>query len=335
MKAVIYKESLAIENPDSLMDSQVPIPVATKRDILVKINAIAVNPVDYKVRQNRDPLGEATILGWDATGVVQAVGEQVTLFKPGDEVFYAGDITRPGSYAEYQLVDERIVGHKPQSISPMEAAALPLTSITAWELLFDRFQLKKQHDVQPVLLVIGASGGVGSILVQLAKQLTDVIIIATASRTESLKWVKQLGADYVINHHASISEQLTELGLETVTHVACLTHVDQHLEEIEKVLRPQGKLGLIDNRGIDFGPLQSKSISIYWEFMFTRSMYQTDDMIEQHRLLQQVAKLVDEGKIKTTLGKRMGAINAENLRAAHQILENHTAVGKLVLEGFD
>lgn len=335
MRAVIYKESLPIENPNSLMDGQVEKPVATGRDLLVKINAIAVNPVDYKVRQNRDPQGESEILGWDATGIVESVGPDVSLFKPGDEVFYAGDITRPGSYAEYQLIDERIVGHKPKSVSPVEAAAMPLTSITAWELLFDRLQLQNQQATPPVLLVIGASGGVGSILVQLAKQLTDAIVIGTASRPESQNWVKELGADHVISHKDSLSEQVKALGFEGVTHVACLIHTEQHLEEIEKVLLPQGKLGLIDNGSVDIAPLQSKSISVHWEFMFTRSMYQTEDMIEQHKLLNEVSKLVDEGKIKSTLGKQMGAINAADLRSAHEVLENHSAVGKLVLEGFD
>jgi zinc-binding alcohol dehydrogenase family protein len=300
----------------------------------VKINAIAVNPVDYKVRKNRDPQGEAMVLGWDASGVVESVGDQVTLFKPGDEVFYAGDITRPGSYAEYQLVDERIVSHKPGSLSDQEAAALPLTSITAWELLFDRFKMQDKHEEPPVLLVIGASGGVGSILVQLAKQLTDAIVIGTASRPQSQSWVKELGAHHVISHRESLSEQITELGFKGVTHIACLTHVDEHFDEIEKSLLPQGMLGLIDNRPIDAGKLQSKSISIHWEFMFTRPMYQTDDMIEQHKLLTRVAELVDEGKVKTTLGKQMGTINGENLRAAHKILEEHTAVGKMVLAGF-
>ncbi len=334
MKAVVYKQSLEIAHPDSLIDAELPTPEANGRDLLIKVEAIAVNPVDYKVRQGVDPKGTNKILGWDAVGTVVAVGDAVEHYQVGDEVYYAGDITRPGSYSEYQLVDERIAGKKPQNLSNAEAAALPLTAITAWELLFDRFKLAADTQKQPTLLVMGAAGGVGSILVQLAKQLTNAKVIATASRQESVDWVKQLGADAVINHHQPLLPQLVQLGIGQVSHVACLTHLDQHFPQLVEVLQPQGMLGAIEGSDINIFALKDKSISFHWEFMFTRAMFQTEDMAKQKQLLDEVSNLVDQGKIKSTIGQNLGLINAPNLKKAHAILEQHSAVGKIVLEGF-
>jgi len=341
MKAIGYKESLAVTDKDSLMDIELPMPEVAGRDLLVKINAIAVNPVDFKIRQNVSPVdNEHKILGWDAVGEVVATGGDVSLFSPGDVVFYAGDLNRSGSNAEYQLVDERLVGKKPKSLSNAEAAAMPLTTITAWELLFEHLQLQKAKEGSgdksgEVLLIVGASGGVGSILTQIAKNMTGSTIVATASRPSSSDWVKNLGADYVIDHSQPLAPQISALNIGSVTHVASLTHTDSYLDDYVEVLNPMGRIALIDDpESLDISKLKMKSISLHWEFMFTRSMYQTDDMIEQHNLLNAVSDLIDKGVIKTTLGKNLGQINAENLREAHALLESGTSIGKIVLENF-
>lgn len=339
MKAIGYKESLPVTNINSLIDIELPIPEATGHDLLVKIKAIAVNPVDFKIRQGMAPEnGETKVIGWDAVGEVVSVGEQTENFKVGDAVYYAGDLTRSGSNAEYQLVDERIVGKKPSTISNAEAAALPLTTITAWELLFERLEIKQSQSAKAsdeVLLIVGASGGVGSILVQLAKKLTGATVIGTASRESSASWVKSLGADHVIDHSNPMPEQIKALGIEAVTHVASLTHTDSYLDSYVEILAPMGKLALIDDpESLDVSKLKLKSISLHWEFMFTRSMFKTQDMNVQHKLLNKVASLIDQGMIKTTLGKNLGIINAENLRQAHADLESGKSIGKIVLEGF-
>jgi zinc-binding alcohol dehydrogenase family protein len=276
------------------------------------------------------------VLGWDAAGVVRAVGEQVSLFKPGDRVMYAGSLLRAGTNSELHLVDERIVGHAPASLDFEAAAALPLTAITAWELLFDRLQIKPDKTAGTgTLLVIGAAGGVGSIMVQLARQLTGLTIIGTASRAETQQWVRDLGAHHVIDHARPLSQELKRIGIPQVDYVASLTHTDLHLPEIVESLVPQGKLGLIDDpESFNVLLLKRKSISLHWEFMYTRSMFQTDDMIEQHRLLTRVAQMVDAGVLKSTLTERFGTINAANLRRAHQLLESGKARGKIVLSGF-
>lgn len=346
MKAVGYTESLPINDPKSLQDVELPQPVAKGRDLLVRVRAIGVNPVDFKVRQRAAPeAGQVKVLGWDAVGEVVATGENVTLFKPGDQVYYAGDVTRQGSNAEYQIVDERIVGRKPLSLSDAEAAALPLTTITAWEMLFDHLGLERQHPgaVTPtddVILVIGAAGGVGSILIQLAKKLTGATVVATASRPESRQWVESLGADLVVNHREPLQPQIEQLVSEgkitSITHVASLNATDQYLDDYVAVLRPFGKIAMIDDPGsLDVMKIKSKSLSLHIEFMFARSMHSADDMQVQHDLLETVASLVDEGHIRTTAGKNLGAINADNLRAAHTELEAGTAIGKIVLEGFE
>ena len=337
MKAVAYYQSLPVSNPDSLQNIELPEPVAGARDLLVEVKAISVNPVDTKIRQNVSPEnGEAKVLGWDLAGVVKAVGSDVTLFQPGDKVYYAGSLIRPGANSELHVVDERIVGHMPKSLSFAHAAALPLTAITAWELLFERLQIVQgKGESGQSLLIVGAAGGVGSILTQLARQLTALKVIGTASRAETESWVRELGAHEVLDHSKPLSEELKRVGIQAVTHVASLTQTEQHLDQLVEALKPQGKLGLIDDpKALDVSKLKRKSLSLHWEFMYTRSMFETDDIIEQHNLLNRVAELVDAGTLKTTFGEHFGTINAENLRRAHELLESGKAKGKIVLEGF-
>jgi zinc-binding alcohol dehydrogenase family protein len=338
MKAVAYRKSLPIDHDDALIDVELPAPQAAGRDLLVEVRAISVNPVDTKIRRNAAPAeGEAKVLGWDAAGVVKAVGPDVTLFKPGDEVWYAGAIDRAGTNSELHLVDERIVGHKPKNLDFAQAAALPLTAITAWEMLFDRLEVSRDAGATAgkSLLVIGAAGGVGSIMVQLARQLTGLTIIGTASRPETSAWIKELGAHHVIDHGKPLNEEIARLGLPPVNYVASLTHTDHHWAAIVELVAPQGKITLIDDPDpIDVRMLKRKSVSLHWELMFTRSLFQTDDMQQQHQLLDDVSKLVETGAIKTTLAERFGKINAANLKRAHALLESNRAKGKIVLEGF-
>lgn len=337
MKAIAYRQSLPIDNPESLMDIELPEPTPGPRDLLVEVRAISVNPVDTKIRMRVQPEdGQHQVLGWDVAGVVRAVGDEVSLFKPGDEVFYAGALDRPGANSELHLVDERIVGRKPSSLDFAAAAALPLTSITAWELLFERLQIiEGTEDQNQRLLIIGAAGGVGSILVQLARQLTGLKVIASASRPDTQAWVRERGAHEVIDHSQPLTDELQRLGIADVTHVASLTHTDLHLPQIVEALQPQGRLALIDDpASLDISLLKRKSLSLHWEFMYTRSLYQTPDMIAQHHLLNRVAELIDKGVLKTTLGEHYGQINAQNLRRAHAFIESGKAKGKIVLEGF-
>eukprot|EP00659_Diplonema_papillatum_P019047 gene19047-29327_t len=337
MKAIAYYAALPINDPKSLQDIELPEPVAGPRDLLVEVKAISVNPVDTKVRQNVAPEnGAAKVLGWDVAGVVKAVGSEVSLFKVGDKVFYAGSLVRPGGNSELHTVDERIVGHMPKTLGFADAAALPLTAITAWELLFERLQVREgKADEGQSLLIVGASGGVGSILTQLAKQLTGLKVIGTASRPETQAWAKDLGADLVIDHSKPLSEELKNAGHPQVNYVASLTQTDQHLDQLVEALIPQGKLALIDDpKVLDVSKLKRKSLSLHWEFMYTRSMFETSDMIEQHNLLNRVAELIDAGTLKTTVGEHFGVINAANLRRAHELLESGKAKGKIVLEGF-
>ena len=337
MKAVGYQKSLAIENPDSLIDIELEAPKPTGHDLLVEIEAISVNPVDTKIRKRTEPpAGDYKVLGWDAVGQVTAVGEQVSLFKPGDRVWYAGAIDRPGTNAQYHLVDERIVGRCPANLSAAQAAAMPLTSITAWEMLFDRLALKRNGSNKgATLLVIGAAGGVGSILVQLAKALTDAVVIGTAARDKSITWVKRLGAHHVIDHSNNLSEEIKQVGLDCVSHIAAITRSDLHFDEMVELIKPFGQIAMIDDPGdIAIGKLKTKSVSFHWELMFTRSLFHTEDMIEQHRLLNEVAQMVEQGQIQTTLSQNFGVINAENLRRAHALIESGKSRGKIVLEGF-
>ncbi|CAI8734033.1 zinc-binding alcohol dehydrogenase family protein [Kosakonia quasisacchari] len=335
MKAIaITRAAQNGSNLDFLTDIELPQPTASGHDLLVEVKAVSVNPVDTKVRAgfNADA---PRVLGWDAVGVVTAVGEAVTLFQPGDEVWYAGALTRPGSNSEFQLVDERIAARKPKTLDNAAAAALPLTAITACELLFDRLGIKEDGNESDVLLIVGAAGGVGSIMTQLARKLTRLTVIGTASRPASQQWVKELGAHYVIDHSKPLTEELARIGVKQVSHVASLNNTEEHYQQLINALKPQGKLALIDDpQSLDALPLKVKSISLHWEFMFTRSMFTTEDMIAQHQLLSRVAQLIDEGVLRTTLGEHFGTINAANLRKAHALLESQRAVGKIVLEGF-
>lgn len=335
MKAITFTEhALPIDNPQALIDINLPMPTPGPRDLLVEVRAVSVNPVDTKVRAGTFTK-EPKILGWDATGIVREVGSEVTLFQPGDEVFYAGSIARTGSYSEFHLVDERIVGHKPRSLSAADAAALPLTSITAWELLFDRLDVVEGSGEGKYLLITGAAGGVGSMLVQLARQLTRLTVIGTASRQETADWVRQLGAHHVIDHSQPLLAQLQALDVPEIDYVASLTHTEQHFAQLIDVLKPQGRLGVIDDpESLDVMPLKRKSLSLHWELMFTRSLYETPDMISQHHLLNRVSALIDQGVLQTTVGEHFGAINAANMRRAHALVESGKARGKIVLEGF-
>lgn len=338
MRAIGYKSSKPVTETDALVDFELPVPEARGHDLLVEVKAVSVNPVDTKVRRNQPPeSGQTRILGFDAAGIVKAVGEGVTLFKPGDEVFYAGAVNRPGSNSEFHLVDERIVGKKPQSLSFEEAAALPLTAITAYEALFDRLKVK-----DPVagganaIVIIGGAGGVGSIAIQLARQLTDLTIIATASRLETKEWVAQLGAHHVIDHSQPIAPQVEALGLGAPSFIFSTTNSDAHAADSVALIAPQGRYCLIDDPagGFDAMPFKRKAISIHWEMMFARPVFETADILEQHKLLNHVSELVDTGKIKTTLTDVFGKINAENLIKAHALIESGTAKGKIVLAGF-
>lgn len=333
MKAIVYRDpQLPITDPQALYEIDTPTPTPGERDLLVKIAALSVNPIDTKIRRTAQT-DEPRILGWDAVGEVVAVGDKVSLFSPGDKVYYAGSLIRPGTNAEYHLVDERIVAKKPVKCSDAEAAALPLTALTAWELLFDRLNVDTQQE--KTLLIIGAAGGVGSILTQLASKLTKLRVIGTASRPETADWVRTFGADHVIDHTHPLSEELAKIDIQQVDYVASLTHTDSHYDEIVKILAPQGKLGLIDDpKSLDALPLKRKAISLHWELMFTRSLFETPDMIRQHEILSQVATLIDQGVLTTTLAEQYGTINAANLRKAHAMIESNKAKGKIVLEGF-
>ncbi|MEQ1160576.1 zinc-binding alcohol dehydrogenase family protein [Acinetobacter calcoaceticus] len=336
MKAVAYQKAGPITSPEALVDVELETPVAEGHDLLVSVQAISVNPVDTKIRNNVNAENNQwKTLGWDAVGVVEAIGDQVSQFKIGDEVWYAGALNRQGSNSELQLVDERIVGHKPKTLEPREAAALPLTAITAWEMLFDRLQVPKAAPENTSILVIGGAGGVGSITIQLLKQLTNLTIISTASRAETKEWIKQLGADYVLDHSQPLTAQIKQLGLNAPLYVFSTTQTDRHLSDIVELIAPQGHFGLIDDPAqLDIKPFKSKSVSVHWEFMFTRSMYQTQDMVKQSELLNEVSELVDAGKIKTTLSQVLSPINAQNLKLAHQQIESGTTKGKIVLHGF-
>ena len=337
MKAVGYQNSLDLAEQDALLDIDIPEPAASGRDLLVRVKAISVNPVDTKIRKRAKPEpGGYKVLGWDVAGVVEAIGDDCELFNVGDEVWYAGAVDRPGANAELHLVDERIVGSKPTSLTFAKAAAMPLTTITAWEILFDRLQVKpgKRHTGES-LLIMGAGGGVGSMLTQLASRLTGLIVIGTASRDETRQWVSGLGADHVIDHRHPLTDELKKIGIDQITHAACITRSDLHFNHIIEQMTPFGRIAMIDDPGqIDVSKMKSKSLSLHWEFMYTRSMYQTPDMIEQHHLLTEVAQLVDTGLMKTTFNQHLGTINAANLKRAHAMIESGRSIGKLVLEGF-
>ena len=337
MKAVAYRTPGPIERGDALQDITLEKPQATGRDLLVKVHAVSVNPVDAKLRVRRAPAaGEWGILGFDAAGVVEAVGPDVKDFKAGDAVFYAGSITRPGTNSEYHLVDERIVGRKPTSLSDPEAAALPLTAITAWEMLFGRLVVKRPTaQGGQLILVIGGAGGVGSITIQLLRALTDLTVIATASRPDTQAWVRECGAHHVIDHRQPLAPQVQALGLGAPGFVFSTTQTDHHYADIVELIAPQGRFGLIDDPAeLSALPLKGKAVSLHWELMFTRSMFGTPDMARQGQLLNEVAALVDAGRIRSTATETAGRIDAATLRRVHAQIESGTARGKIVLEGF-
>lgn len=337
MKAVGYKAPGAIEREDALQDIELPRPVPVGRDVLVEVKAISVNPVDTKVRKGASPeAGQWKVLGWDAVGTVVEAGPETKDFKIGDEVFYAGSLIRPGANSEFHLVDERIVGKKPTTLSDTQAAALPLTAITAWEMLFDRLDIRKRvPGAANAIVIIGGAGGVGSIAIQIARALTDVTVIATASRPETQDWVKALGAHHVIDHSKPIAEQVAALGIGAPAFVFSTTETHRHLKEIVELIAPQGRFGLIDDpESLDVLGFKRKAVSIHWELMFTRSIFETADMAEQGKLLNELSRLIDEGKIRTTVTEVLSPINAANLRQAHSAIESGKTRGKVVLQGF-
>jgi zinc-binding alcohol dehydrogenase family protein len=336
MKAVGYHQNLPIDNDQSLLDLELPAPTPRPHDLIVRVGAISANPVDVKIRRNRAPAqGQAEVLGWDAVGTVEAIGSQVTLFTVGDRVFYAGAINRPGTNSELHAVDERIVARAPNSLDDAQAAALPLTTITAYELLFDRLKIPQGGGTEQTLLVVGGAGGVGSILIQLARQLTKLRVIATASRPETRHWCLDLGAHAVIDHGQPLATALQATGINTVDYVASLTQTPHHYQQIIDSLKPQGSLAVIDDMdGLDVMKLKSKSIALHWEFMFTRSSFETPDMDQQGHLLSEVAQLIEAGHVRTTVCTTLAPINAQNLRRAHAMIESGKTQGKIVLAGF-
>ncbi len=336
MRAVAYLTPHPIEDEQSLVDIEVDRPSPSGRDLLVEVRAVSVNPVDTKRRRRDDAPGKPKILGYDAAGLVVEAGSEARLFRPGDAVFYAGAIGRSGTNAEFHLVDERIVGRKPSSLGFAEAAALPLTSLTAWELMFERIGVRRGADADPrTILIVGGAGGVGSIAIQLARRLTGLTVIATASRPETRAWCERLGSHHVIDHSRPLQPQLEALGFASVDIILSLTASDRHLPELARILSPQGNLGVIDDpKGFDFSTLRGKSASVHFEFMFSRSSFATPDIARQHEILDAIADLVDAGTLRTTMTTNLGRIDAANLRRAHAMLETGGTIGKIVLEGF-
>lgn len=341
MKAVGLSRYLPITDPASLEDVDLPDPGAPQgQDVLVSVQAVSINPVDTKLRAPKpgeEP--QPRVLGFDAAGIVVAVGPEVTAFEVGDEVYYAGDVTRAGCNAQLQLVDERLIGRKPTTLDFAEAAALPLTTLTAWELLFQRmpFQLDGKRHAGRTLLVIGGAGGVGSMAIQLGRH-AGFTVIATASREETGSWCRQMGADHVIDHRQSLAPQLQAIGIAQVDAALNLADTDHYWQQLGELLAPQGHVGLVvEPKGeLRIGdPYKSKCIGIHWEFMFARARFRTADMVEQHRILTRAASLIDAGELRTTLTRRLGPINAANLREAHRLLESGRTIGKLALEGWD
>ncbi|WP_294963701.1 zinc-binding alcohol dehydrogenase family protein [uncultured Flavobacterium sp.] len=336
MKAIGFKTSLPIENPESFIEFEAVKPIPGPHDLLVKIDAISVNPVDFKIRQNsaKDTVLETPkIIGWDAVGIVQAVGQDVTLFEVGDPVYYAGDITKQGSNAEYQIIDERIVGRKPKSLNIEESAVIPLTALTAWEILFDRIRISADKDKGKSILIIGGAGGVGSIAIQLAKKIAGLTVIATASRYETVEWCKKQGADFVVDHKDLISS-VREAGFEYVDFILDFVDTNAYWDTMVELIKPQGHIASITGGSdpVALTKLKSKSVSFSWELMYTRSMYQTEDMVEQHNILNMVADLLDDGILKTTLNTTLNGLSVENVKKAHELLESGKTIGKIAIK---
>lgn len=335
MKAIGFKTSLSIEKEDSFIAFETPKPTPEGHNLLVKVQAVSVNPVDFKMRQNRAKetvLETPKIIGWDAVGIVEAIGDQVSLFKVGDEVYYAGDITKPGSNAEYQLIDERIVGRKPKSLTIEQAAAMPLTGLTAWEILFDRIRIDAEKDKGKTILIIGGAGGVGSIAIQLAKKVAGLTVIATASRPESIEWCKQQGADFVVNHK-NLIEEVRDAGFQQVDFILDFVDANQYWNAFVELIKPQGHIGCISDpvENVNLRQLKGKSVSFHWESMFTRSVFQTEDMIAQHYILNKLADLLDNGTIESTLKTTLNGLTVSNFKEAHKLLESGTTIGKIAI----
>lgn len=335
MKAIGFRTSLPISDANSFIEFETEKPAPKGRDLLVKVAAVSVNPVDFKIRQNSakdQVLNTPKVIGWDAVGTVEAVGEEVSLFKVGDEVYYAGDLNRAGSNAEYQLVDERIVGAKPKKLSIEEAAAMPLTALTAWEILFDRIRINEK-DKGKSILIIGGAGGVGSIAIQIAKKVGGLTVITTASRPETEEWCREQGADYVVNHKNLVNE-MREAGFQQVDFILDFVDANQYWDIMVELIKPQGHIASITGSAVPVAldKLKSKSVSFSWELMYTRSIFQTEDMIEQHHILNEVARLLDDGVLKSTLKETLSGFSADNLKKAHQQLENNTTIGKVVIK---
>jgi len=336
MKAIGFKTSLSIEKEDSFTAFETPKPTPEGHNLLVKVQAVSVNPVDFKIRQNsaKDTVLETPkIIGWDAVGIVEAIGDQVSLFKVGDEVYYAGDITKPGSNAEYQLIDERIVGRKPKSLTIEQAAAMPLTGLTAWEILFDRIRIDPEKDKGKTILIIGGAGGVGSIAIQLAKKVAGLTVIATASRPESIEWCKQQGADFVVNHK-NLIEEVRDAGFQQVDFILDFVDANQYWNVFVELIKPQGHIGCISDpvENVNLRQLKGKSVSFHWESMFTRSVFQTEDMIAQHHILNKLADLLDNGTIQSTLKTTLNGLTVSNFKEAHKLLESGSTIGKIAIK---
>jgi len=336
MKAIGFKTSLSIEKEDSFIAFETPIPTPEGHNLLVKVQAVSVNPVDFKIRQNSAKgtiLETPKIIGWDAVGIVEAIGDQVSLFKVGDEVYYAGDITKSGSNAEYQLIDERIVGKKPKSLTIEQAAAIPLTGLTAWEILFDRIRIDPEKDKGKTILIIGGAGGVGSIAIQLAKKVAGLTVIATASRPGSIEWCKQQGADFVVNHKNLIDE-VRNAGFQHIDFIVDFVDVNQYWNAIVELIKPQGHIGSISDpvENVNLRQLKGKSASFHWELMFTRSMFQTEDIIAQHHILNKLGDLLDNGTIQSTLKTTLNGLTVSNFKEAHKLLESGSTIGKIAIK---
>ena len=335
MKAVAFSHSRPITEEDSLVDIELDAPQPRHQDLLVEVKAVSVNPVDVKIRRFGEPLGVPRILGFDAAGIVRGVGTEVTNFGVGDEVYYAGVPNRPGTNSQFHLVDERIVGRKPKTLSFAEAAALPLTGLTAWEMLFERFKIPRDQTVPGVLLIIGGAGGVGSIAIQLAAELTDLTVVATASRPETVEWCKSLGAHHVISHRQDMGKQLAALELGAPDYIFCVTHEEAHWNEIARLIAADGAIGILERgKPLSISALWEKCVSIHTEYVFARGMQKSRLMSAQHRTLEAIAYLVDNGTLRTTMTENYGAINAANLKRAHAAIETSGVRGKIVLEGF-
>lgn len=336
MKAIVIHQPNTINDLQPFSEIDIDKPVPKGKDILVKIKAISINPADLKVKKSyKSENNIPKILGWDAVGIVDDIGNEVLNFKVGDEVYYAGAIDRPGSYAEYQLVDERIVAKKPRILSYANSAAYPLVSLTAWEALFDRLMINNKNsddDKGESILIIGGAGGVGSIAIQLIKILTKIKVIATASRPESTKWVHQLGADHIINHHNSLVEQFKNQNLEKIKYVFSTNSTERYVSDLKEILQPQGKLVLIDDPDFfDVSLFKAKSISINWEFMFTRSLFQTKDLNKQSTILEEISNLIEKSKIKNINTLTLNGLSVQNIEKAHSLLETNSTIGKITI----